>query len=264
MHWLTGWARRAWAITLGLIPLLLAMFQQISLVSPFSNAIAIPLVSLVVVRLTLLATLPPIDVMLLPAHWVLSGLHADDAVDERGSAGRLESACASGLGSSRWNGRCLLDAVAGQLGLRFALGVFPLAGWVGQRLLPSFWRRPKTGVRGIMGDRIGCGSGIRRYWPARRSIRCSTIPARLQPRPTAGTARLFLFSAGKVIKHPDAMVVTHADSVSQRRRVVRRSASLPVERLGSPLSDDHPIHQAAPKGASVSSRRILAMGWRSV
>ena len=49
------------------------MFQQISLVSPIANAIAIPLVSLVVVPLTLLATFPPLDFMLLPAHWVLSG-----------------------------------------------------------------------------------------------------------------------------------------------------------------------------------------------
>src|SRR5690606_26777068 len=37
-HWLSGWARVQWAITLGLIPLLLAMFQQISLVSPIANA----------------------------------------------------------------------------------------------------------------------------------------------------------------------------------------------------------------------------------
>ena len=62
-----------WAITLGLIPLLLAMFQQVSLVSPIANAIAIPLVSLVVVPLTLLATLPSSDFMLVPAHAVLSG-----------------------------------------------------------------------------------------------------------------------------------------------------------------------------------------------
>ena len=43
------------------------MFQQVSLVSPFANAIAIPLVSLVVVPFTLLATLPPLDFMLRPA-----------------------------------------------------------------------------------------------------------------------------------------------------------------------------------------------------
>jgi len=49
-----------WAMTIGLIPMLLALFQQVSLVSPIANAFAIPLVSLVVVPLTLLgAVLPP-------------------------------------------------------------------------------------------------------------------------------------------------------------------------------------------------------------
>ncbi len=33
-HWLAGWARVQWAVTLGLIPLLLALFQQVSLISP--------------------------------------------------------------------------------------------------------------------------------------------------------------------------------------------------------------------------------------
>ncbi|MDD5301001.1 MAG: DNA internalization-related competence protein ComEC/Rec2 [Gallionella sp.] len=49
-----------WAMTIGLIPMLLALFQQVSLVSPIANAFAIPLVSLIVVPLTLLgAVLPP-------------------------------------------------------------------------------------------------------------------------------------------------------------------------------------------------------------
>jgi competence protein ComEC len=36
-------------VTLGLIPALLALFQQFSLVSPLANAVAIPVVSLVVI-----------------------------------------------------------------------------------------------------------------------------------------------------------------------------------------------------------------------
>src|SRR5690606_25406305 len=70
-HWLAGWIRIQWAITLGLIPLLLAIFQQTSLVSPLANAIAIPTVGLLVVPLTLLATFPFLDFLLLPAHSVL-------------------------------------------------------------------------------------------------------------------------------------------------------------------------------------------------
>lgn len=59
-HWLVEYGRVQWAMTIGLIPMLLALFQQVSLVSPIANAFAIPLVSLVVVPLTLLgAVLPP-------------------------------------------------------------------------------------------------------------------------------------------------------------------------------------------------------------
>jgi len=57
---LVDYGKVQWAMTIGLIPMLLALFQQVSLVSPIANAFAIPLVSLVVVPLTLLgAVLPP-------------------------------------------------------------------------------------------------------------------------------------------------------------------------------------------------------------
>lgn len=55
---LAGWLRAQWAMTLGLLPLLLALFQQFSLVSPLANALAIPLVSLLVTPLALLGCLP--------------------------------------------------------------------------------------------------------------------------------------------------------------------------------------------------------------
>jgi len=71
-HWFSAWARVQWTITLGLIPLLLAMFQQISLVSPLANAIAIPVVSLVVVPLTLIGVVLPFDLVLHVAHAVMA------------------------------------------------------------------------------------------------------------------------------------------------------------------------------------------------
>ncbi len=70
--WLVNWARVQWAVTIGLTPLLLALFQQVSLVSPLANALAIPVVSLGVVPLTLLGVLLPVDWLLEFAAWLMS------------------------------------------------------------------------------------------------------------------------------------------------------------------------------------------------
>ena len=70
-HWLVEWLRAQWAITLGLLPLLLALFQQFSLVSPLANAVAIPLVSMVVTPLALLGSLPGLGWVLSLAHGLL-------------------------------------------------------------------------------------------------------------------------------------------------------------------------------------------------
>jgi competence protein ComEC len=56
--WL-AWGRTQWIATLALLPALLFMFQEVSLVSPIANAFAIPLISLVAVPLALAAALLP-------------------------------------------------------------------------------------------------------------------------------------------------------------------------------------------------------------
>lgn len=50
------WGRLQWRISIALIPLLIFLFQQASLVSPLANLFAIPVVSFMVVPLVLLAT----------------------------------------------------------------------------------------------------------------------------------------------------------------------------------------------------------------
>jgi competence protein ComEC len=69
-------ARAQWAVTLGLVPLMLMLFQQISLVSPFANAVAIPAVTFVVVPLTLASIVLPWDALLIAAHSVFAWLAA--------------------------------------------------------------------------------------------------------------------------------------------------------------------------------------------
>jgi competence protein ComEC len=71
-HWLRGAVHVQWAVSLGLIPLLLVMFHQVSVISPIANAFAIPLVSLVVVPLTLAGSLLPLPWPLNLAHEVMA------------------------------------------------------------------------------------------------------------------------------------------------------------------------------------------------
>ncbi|HEU6456775.1 MAG TPA: ComEC/Rec2 family competence protein, partial [Roseateles sp.] len=73
-HWLRQWGRAQWTMSIGMLPLLLALFQQFSLVSPLANAVAIPLVSFVITPLALLAAIPGLEFLLHPAHAVLSAL----------------------------------------------------------------------------------------------------------------------------------------------------------------------------------------------
>lgn len=75
-HWLASWARAQWAVTLGMVPALLALFQQFSIVSPLANAVAIPVVSLVVTPLALLGALPLADPLLVLAHAIVTAVMA--------------------------------------------------------------------------------------------------------------------------------------------------------------------------------------------
>lgn len=66
------------AVTLGLAPLSIALFQQVSLVGPIANAVAIPLITMLVVPLTLAWLVLPLDALLSLAHqliaWLVQGL----------------------------------------------------------------------------------------------------------------------------------------------------------------------------------------------
>ena len=75
----TGWRRTLrmavqtqYAVTVGLVPLTLLLFSQVSIVSPLANAVAIPIVSLFVTPLALVGALLPAPL----AGWVLGLAHA--------------------------------------------------------------------------------------------------------------------------------------------------------------------------------------------
>jgi competence protein ComEC len=72
------WTRIQWAITVGLAPAALLLFGQISIAGPLANALAIPVVSVVITPLALLAAVVPLDALLelgaLLVQWLLQFL----------------------------------------------------------------------------------------------------------------------------------------------------------------------------------------------
>jgi len=62
------------AVTVVMLPMLMALFQEISLVSPLANSFAIPLVSLVVVPLTIAGAFLPLPWLLDVAHLLMQWL----------------------------------------------------------------------------------------------------------------------------------------------------------------------------------------------
>ncbi|MFV1922442.1 MAG: DNA internalization-related competence protein ComEC/Rec2 [Methylotenera sp.] len=71
-HWFIEAVNTQWSVTVGLLPFLIFMFGQASIVSPLANAFAIPIISLLVVPLSILGALIPLDFILQLAHSILS------------------------------------------------------------------------------------------------------------------------------------------------------------------------------------------------
>ncbi|MDO8813476.1 MAG: DNA internalization-related competence protein ComEC/Rec2 [Gallionella sp.] len=130
-----------WAMTIGLVPMLLALFQQVSLVSPIANAFAIPLVSLAVVPLALLGAVLPLDVPLWLAHIVM-----DWAMVLLEWLGALPQAVWAQHAPPAWS---IMIGMLGVLWLLLPRG-FP-ARWLGfLLLLPMFLNTPEPPAQGAL------------------------------------------------------------------------------------------------------------------
>lgn len=243
-HWLSGWTRVQWAITLGLIPLLLAMFQQVSLVSPFANAIAIPLVSLVVVPFALLATLPPLDFMLLPAHWVLSGcMQLMQWMSDVPQGVWSQHAPPSWAVVAGMAGVCWM-LLPGRLGPGLPTG-FP-ARWLGAvALLPIFLIPPPNPSPGELSLTVlDVGQGLAVVARTQNHTLLFDTGPGFNLDADSGNRTIVPFLRGEGVKRVDVMIVTHAD-IDHSGGALSVLQAVPVDWLVSSLKEDHPIQLAA-------------------
>ncbi|MFN4148469.1 MAG: DNA internalization-related competence protein ComEC/Rec2 [Rhodocyclaceae bacterium] len=202
-HWFAEWLRAQGAITLGLIPLLLALFQQFSLVSPFANAVAIPLVSLVVTPLVLVGCLPGFGWALQLAHALLVPL-----MDFLGWLAALPGALWQQHAPPAW---AVPLAVLGVIWLLMPRG-FP-ARWAG--VLPflplflSFPERPAQGELTLTVLDVGQGQAVH-LQTATHDLMFDAGPA-FNAQSDAGSRILVPYLRAIGVRRLDALIVSHAD-----------------------------------------------------
>lgn len=236
-HWLSGWVRIQWAITLGLIPLTLALFQQISIVSPIANALAIPLISLAVVPLVLLATLPWFEWLLPVAHALLS-MGMDVLIWLNGLPVAVWQQHAPPL----WTvitalGGVIWILLPGGLGAGFLTG-FP-ARWLGfVALLPLFLikpLKPETGELWLTVLDVGQGLAV----VARTRHHALLFDTGPRFGDTDSGERIIMpFLRGEGIEYLDTLIVSHAD-MDHSGGAMSVLTALPVQRILSSLSSHH-------------------------
>ena len=234
--WFRAWAQTQWAVTLALVPFLLAMFQQVSLVSPVANAFAIPLVSLVVVPLALAASVLPLDWIAHAAHLVTAFcMFLLQALSD------LPDAVWQQHAPPAW---AVPIAVAGALWMLLPKG-FP-ARWVGAGLLlPLFLSVPEKLPPGELRLTVlDVGQGLAVVVQTREhALLYDTGPAFTEQIDAGGRIVVpYLRAAG--IGRLDGMIVSH-DHSDHSGGALSVLQAIPVAWFASSLPNDHAISIAA-------------------
>lgn len=234
-HWLAMWLRAQWAVTVGMIPALLALFQQLSLVSPLANAIAIPVVSLLVTPLVLIGALPPADPLLWLAHWLTNWLMQ-----------LLELLAASEWAVWQQQAPPAWAVVLGLIGVAWLLlpRGFP-ARWAGTFaffplvLLPV--ERPASGEILVRVLDVGQGLAVH-VQTASHDLLYDAGPA-FSADANSGNRIIVPYLRAVGVRRLDAMVVSHRDKDHEGGAQAVLDA-IPTAMLRTSLEADHPLRAA--------------------
>ena len=195
------------AVTLGLLPMTLVLFKEVSVISPIANAFAIPLVSLVVVPITLLGAavgqIFSTDWILHLAHWVMQLCYF-----ALSWLAELPNAVWQSHAPPLWAAGLALAGMLWMLAprgapLRFAGIVFTL---------PMFFVLPPAPREGeLWVHLLDVGQGLATVVrTAHHSMVYDTGPT-WNPDADSGSRIVVPFLRGEGIRALDALIVTHAD-----------------------------------------------------
>lgn len=279
--WLARWhglrrhlaeaARTQWAVTVGLLPPTLLLFQQVSVVSPLANALAIPVVSLLVTPLALGAAL----LAAWPADWPIGGALAMVAallLTLAHQAMAWLAAVLVRLAAPNW----AVWQAARPDTVELAFAMLGTAVLLAPRAFGWGWRvhglvllipmlssgrapLPAAAFRATALD-VGQGAAVLIETRGHRLL-YDTGPAHGPadaPRPSAGERVVVPFLRAVGIPSLDALVISHedADHAGGARDVM---AALPVRRMWAALPRGHPLWRL-PDGVAPDVGEVCAAG----
>lgn len=232
-------AQTQYAVTVGLVPFTMLLFSQVSLASPFANAVAIPVISLFVTPLALVGALLPAPL----AGWVLGLAHL--AIELLANGLRLLAA----------SPLAVVNAPAPPPWI-FALALLGTVWMLAPRGWPHRWAglvawtpmltqlpsAPAAGSFTVTAFDVGQGMALLVETPRHRLL----YDAGPQYGPGADAAgRILLpYLRGRGIGELDALVVSHSD-VDHAGGARTLLEGVAVAQLHSSLGSSHPAVRAA-------------------
>jgi competence protein ComEC len=236
VRWLAEYGRVQWAMLAGMVAPLLALFQQLSLVSPVANAFAIPLVSFVVAPLSILSAVVPVDALMRLAHAAMAACMA-----------ALE--WLAGLPDAVWQQHApppwsIVLGMAGALWLLMPRG-FP-ARWLGAlMLLPMFLVLPPAPPYGALRLVVfDVGQGLAVAAQTQNHVLLYDTGPDYPGDADAGNRILVPSLRAQGISRLDALILTH-DDTDHTGGALSVLNALPVGWMLSSLPPDSPIVQRA-------------------
>ncbi|SNR66144.1 competence protein ComEC [Methylobacillus rhizosphaerae] len=234
-HWFRDAILSQWAVTVGLMPGLLLLFGQFSLVSPLANAFAIPLVSLVIVPLTLLGSFLSVDVLLWLAHWIMQL-----AMQLLGWLSDLPAAVWQQHAPTTLS---LLLAVGGIACLLLPRGI--ALRWLGLiAVLPIFFNKPDTPLPGEMRVAVlDVGQGLAVVIRTNQHTLLYDTGPRFSSESDSGNRVIVPYLHGEGIQRLHGMVVSH-DDLDHTGGMDSVLAAIPVDWAIGSLPADKPVLRA--------------------
>ncbi|MBA3775666.1 MAG: DNA internalization-related competence protein ComEC/Rec2, partial [Betaproteobacteria bacterium] len=196
-------ARAQWVVTLGLTPLTLGLFEQVSLVSPLANAVAIPIVTAGVVPLALSGIVLPWDLSFQAAHALVAPLL--QGLEWLAAA---PAAAWQQHAPLRWT---VVTGVAGTLWLLAPHGV-PGRVWAILWLVPLFVVReapPESGTFRL--TVLDVGQGLAAVVAMRHHALVFDAGPRFHETADAGGRIVAPFLRHTGIRYLDGLIVSHVD-----------------------------------------------------